>query len=265
MPTQPAAPAPSAPGPEVLFTFDDGPAVDKTPKILDILDRYGIKAVFFINGWHLTGKGIRAEEAKAVLREAQRRGHAIGNHTIHHRFLCGRYDTKQATAEIEGNADLIQEATGVRPELFRTPYGAHCKELKALLAGLGIKAIGWNIDPQDWRVRSAPKIEAYVQQELRRLRGRAILLLHDVQPATVVALPRILDWIQAENVRRLAIGEPPIKIIDYGYLLPPPKLVPPLLDALGRVLINLANRPLHSPLRFWPATLRPLAWPQARV
>ena len=251
--------------PEILLTFDDGPAVDKTPKILDILDRHGIKAIFFVNGWHFVGNSVKATEARALLREEQRRGHAVGNHTIHHYFLCGSYYAKQAASEIEGNAQLIQDATGTRPDLFRTPYGAHCKALKALLAGLGIKPIGWDIDPQDWRLRNAPKIEAYVEKHLANLHGRAIVLFHDVQAATVIALPHILDWIDQENARRVAAGKLPIKIINYAYLLPERHLMPPLLDALGRVLVNLVNRPMRSPVAFWPAEVRPLAWPQGRV
>ena len=103
-----------------------------------------------------------------------------------------------------------------------------------MLAGLGIKPIGWDIDPQDWRLQ-----ERAQDRGLRRertcatLHGRAIVLFHDVQAATVVALPHILDWIDQENARRTAAGQPPIKIIDYAYLLPERKLVPPFLDALG--------------------------------
>jgi peptidoglycan/xylan/chitin deacetylase (PgdA/CDA1 family) len=237
-------------GPEVLFTFDDGPALDKTPKVLDLLDQHHIKAVFFVNGWHFDGQKPQHEAARALIREEMKRGHAVGNHTIHHFFLCGHYYIKKAAEEIEGNASLIEQATGLRPDLFRTPYGAHCKTLDALLAGLGVKPIGWDIDPQDWKLRNAPKIEAYVESHLRTLHGRAILLLHDVQGETVKALPRILDWLDKENASRVAAGKPPIKVLDYAYLLPKRELVPPLLDALGRLA------------RSW---LAQLAWVAAEV
>jgi peptidoglycan/xylan/chitin deacetylase (PgdA/CDA1 family) len=250
--------------PEILLTFDDGPAIDKTPKVLDILDQHGIKAVFFVNGWHFQGNSAVAEKSRDLLREELRRGHIVGNHTIHHYFLCGHYYIKQAANEIEGNAALIEQATGIRPELFRTPYGAHCKQLNQLLAGLGIKHIGWDIDPQDWKLKNAPKIEAYVIKHLQTLRGRAIVLFHDVQAATVVALPHILDWIVQENARRTQVGRAPIKIINYGYLLQPRKLTPPLLDALGRVLVDLANRVIAAPLVLWPGAA-PLAWPAGQV
>ena len=258
------APAKEAP-PEILLTFDDGPAVDKTPKVLDVLDQHGIKAVFFVLGNHLQGSSATAEKSRELVREELRRGHAVGNHTIHHYFLCGHFYIKQAWQEIEGNAKLIEDAIGQRPDLFRTPYGAHCKQLTAILDGLGIKPIGWDIDPQDWRLKNAPKIEAYVEKHLQTLHGRAIVLFHDVQAATVVALPHILDWIDQENARRVAAGTPPIKIINYAYLLPERKLVPPFLDALARVLVDLANMPSLSPIRLWPGAGPPLAWPPGQV
>jgi peptidoglycan/xylan/chitin deacetylase (PgdA/CDA1 family) len=247
--------------PEVLFTFDDGPALDKTPKVLDILDQHHIKAVFFVNGWHFQGDKPPAERAREVLREELKRGHAVGNHTIHHYFLCGKVYVKRAVEEIEGNASLIEQAIGMRPDLFRTPYGAHCKQLADVLTGLGVKPIGWDIDPQDWRLKNAPKIEQYVESHLKTLHGRAILLFHDVQPATVVALPHILDWIDKENAARAQAGKPQITIIDYSYLVPEHKLVPPLLDSLGRVLIQMLGTAATGPVRLWGC----LAWHTLQV
>jgi peptidoglycan/xylan/chitin deacetylase (PgdA/CDA1 family) len=266
-----AAPAAAAPAskdspPEILLTFDDGPAVDKTPVILDTLDKHGIKAVFFVLGVHFQGTSATAEKERALAKEELRRGHAVGNHTIHHYFLCGHYYIKQAWQEIEGNAKLIEDAIGQRPDLFRTPYGAHCAQLKTVLDGLGIKPIGWDIDPQDWRLKNAPKIEAYVERTLSKMHsGRAIILFHDVQAATVIALPHILDWLDQENARRVAAGVAPIKIINYAYLLPDRKLSPPFLDALARVLVALVNKLLMSPIRLWPGAGPVLAWPPGQV
>jgi peptidoglycan-N-acetylglucosamine deacetylase len=236
--------------PELLFTFDDGPAVDKTPKVLDLLDEHHIKAVFFVNGWHFQGNRASDEKSREVLREILKRGHAVGNHTIHHYFLCGKVYIKRAAEEIEGNAALIEAATGVRPDLFRTPFGAHCPQLSSVLGGLGIKPIGWDIDPQDWRLKDAAKIQAYIEREFHNFKaGRRIVLFHDVQPATVAALPKILDFLDKENEARIARGQPPIKVIDYGYLLPRRPLIPPIFDSLGRILIDAALDRL-SPI--WP-------------
>jgi peptidoglycan/xylan/chitin deacetylase (PgdA/CDA1 family) len=246
--------------PELLFTFDDGPAADKTLKVLDLLDEYHIKAVFFVNGWHFQGTRPTDEKAREVLREILKRGHAVGNHTIHHYFLCGKVYIKRAAEEIEGNAALIEAATGVRPDLFRTPFGAHCPQLSSVLSGLGIRPIGWDIDPQDWKLRDAVKIQSFIEREFHNFRsGRRIVLFHDVQPATVQALPKILEFLQKENAAREAKGQPIIQVIDYAYLLPKRPLIPPLFDSLGRYLIDAARDRLaplfnaHSLLPLPPA------------
>ncbi|MDW8283647.1 MAG: polysaccharide deacetylase family protein [Myxococcales bacterium] len=241
----------AAAGPEILLTFDDGPRLDLTPRVLEVLDRRGIKAVFFVNGWRFQGHSPEANKARALLQDIMRRGHLVGNHTVHHLFLCGQRGPRIAEREIEDNAVLIEEATGMRPLLYRTPYGAHCPSLSATLRKLGIRSTGWDIDPQDWRLRDPDKILAYMQQRLRVLRRRAIVLFHDVQPATVAALPRLLDWIDEENAARRAAGRPEIRYIDYGYLLPEYPIVPPIVDGLGRILVDAVRRsPLPSLLPF---------------
>jgi peptidoglycan/xylan/chitin deacetylase (PgdA/CDA1 family) len=247
------APAPSGP-PEVLFTFDDGPNLERTPKVLDVLDKHHIKAIFFVNGWHFQGTSPEAEKSRALLREIVRRGHAVGNHTVHHYFLCGKLGKKVAAQEIELNADLIEKAIGMRPELFRTPYGSKCAALSQTLASVGVTPIGWDIDPQDWRVKNTQIVRDYVIRSLRNLHGRAIVLFHDVHEDTVRALPQVLDWLDGENAARTRRGETPVKILDYAYLLPPHPSFPPLLEGIGRVLIDThfppkARRSLGNALR----------------
>jgi len=213
-----ATPPPSAY--EVLFTFDDGPRLDTTPKVLDALDQYGIKAVFFVNGVRFAGKGHDHERARELLRETVKRGHVIGNHTVHHYFLCGQRGPVIAEREITENAAFIASAIGQPPQLFRTPFGSHCPSLSATLKRLNIHPIGWDVDPQDWKLQDEVRIFDFMVQALRNLRRpRSILLFHDVQPATAAMLPRLLRWIADENASRRASHKPEIKIIDYSYLL----------------------------------------------
>ncbi len=205
---------------EVLFTFDDGPRYETTPKVLDTLDQYGIKSVFFVNGIRFMGKGKGPDRARELLRETVRRGHIIGNHTVHHFFLCGKRGPTIAEREITENASLIQEAIGKPPELFRTPFGSRCASLSATLKHLNIHPIGWDVDPQDWKLQDADRIYEFMTNTLRNLRRpRSILLFHDIHQATVDMLPRLLKWISEENALRKAAKRPPIKIIDYSYLL----------------------------------------------
>ena len=244
---KPAAPAkPKLPPrpPELLFTFDDGPHNERTPKVLDILDKYGIHAVFFVNGVHFQGESAGARKSRAVLREIVARGHAVGNHTINHKFLCGKLGPRIGEGEIEGNAQLIAQAIGHRPELYRTPYGAHCASLSVTLDKLGVKHIGWDIDPQDWKLQNTEKVRDFVTRWLHNMKsGRQILLMHDIHQCSVEALPQILEFLKKENAERAKRGEPQIRVIDYAYLLPPRPAVPPILDGIGRILITSFTPP----------------------
>lgn len=205
---------------ELLLTFDDGPRLDTTPKVLEALDQYGIKSVFFVNGVRFMGKGPQHDKQVALMRDTLKRGHIIGNHTIHHFFLCGVRGPTIAEKEILDNAQLIREAVGVAPPLFRTPFGSHCPSLSATLRRIGITPIGWDIDPQDWKLQNADAILAVMKKELMNLRrARSIILFHDVQPATAEMLPRFLQWVAQESTARKERGEPPFKFIDYNYLL----------------------------------------------
>jgi peptidoglycan/xylan/chitin deacetylase (PgdA/CDA1 family) len=241
-------PAPSGP-PEILFTFDDGPSLERTPRVLKALDDHHVKAVFFVNGMRFQGNSPVAEKSRALLRDVVARGHAVGNHTVHHYFLCGKRGARVAADEIEENARLIEAAIGTRPELYRTPYGAHCKQLDVTLEKLGIKHTGWDIDPQDWKVQNTARVRDYIISHLKHLRGRAIVLMHDIHEDTVEALPQVLDWLDKENAARTARGEQPVRIIDYAYLLPPRPPLPPIVDSIGRVLIDQVMDRLPPPLR----------------
>ena len=136
---------------ELLLSFDDGPDLRGTPLILEELDRRGMKAIFFVTGWRLLGQRPEDVARRDLVRKIAAHGHLVANHTMNHHDLCQNPD-KQA-AEIDANTELIAQTTGVRPLLFRSPYGAYCQSLDAALTARELPDIGWNIDPQDWKTR----------------------------------------------------------------------------------------------------------------
>jgi peptidoglycan/xylan/chitin deacetylase (PgdA/CDA1 family) len=219
---------------ELVLSFDDGPDLDGTPLILEELDRRGLKAIFFVTGWRMLGHRPEDIARRDLVRKMAAHGHLIANHTMNHHDLCQNPD-KQA-AEIDGNTELIAQTTGVRPLLFRSPYGAYCQSLDATLKERELPDIGWNIDPQDWKSEDEEAVFAYLTKKLSQLEGRGILLLHDTHSASVHALPRLLDWLARENARAVRAGQPPVKIIDYSVLVPrrpiTPSGLPELVGAL---------------------------------
>jgi peptidoglycan/xylan/chitin deacetylase (PgdA/CDA1 family) len=203
---------------ELLLSFDDGPDLKGTPLILDELDRRGLKAIFFVTGWRLTGQRPDDLARRDLVRKIAAHGHLVANHTFSHHNLCE--NPKEQAAQIDDNAELIAQATGVHPLLFRAPYGAFCHSLEVALAARELPDIGWNLDPQDWKSDNEAAVYRYLIDKLAHLRGRGILLLHDTHLASVRALPRVLDWLAGENRRAVAEGRPPVTIIDYDVVVP---------------------------------------------
>jgi peptidoglycan/xylan/chitin deacetylase (PgdA/CDA1 family) len=232
---------------ELVLSFDDGPDLDGTPLILEELDRRGLKGIFFVTGWRFAGKGPGDQARRDLVRKIAAHGHLVANHTMTHPNLCEK--PQEAVFEIDENSALITRTTGVKPLLFRAPYGGFCRSLEALLTARELPDIGWNLDPQDWKNRHEDDVFKYLVKKLGHLRGRGILLLHDTHAASVRALPRILDWLAKQNELDVAAGRPPVRILDYGVLLP---RRPMAETGLQRVVGAVAADVGGSLARLWP-------------
>jgi peptidoglycan/xylan/chitin deacetylase (PgdA/CDA1 family) len=207
----PAAGESASGDPELLLTFDDGPSPQTTGKVLDLLAARGVHAVFFLQGWRFE-RGDPAASSALVARML-REGHAIANHTIDHAHLCS-IDAGLRTHQILGARAILEKVSAVPVPWFRAPYGDRCPELEAELERLHLRHFHWDIDPQEWRNRGPSFTAAEVIRKLTWLRGRAVLIMHDTKETTLVALPKILDWIAVENVRRGKRGLRPIRFVS---------------------------------------------------
>lgn len=196
--------------PELIFTFDDGPNPKTTPAVLDALAKHHIKAIFFMVGDRVDGTSKKVPE---ILARIMADGHIIATHTMHHLDLC-RKNRDTAAHDIDDGREAIEKASGQRTVWFRTPYGVRCAQVEELLAERGLDHFHWDLDPQEWKHHDAVKAVKYVENQLGKMTGRNVLLMHDIQQATVKALPEILDWIDAENARRKEAHKRPIRIIQ---------------------------------------------------
>ena len=173
------------------LTFDDGPAPPFTDQILDILAERKIPATFF-----LCGKNV--ERYPEIARRIVREGHAIGNHTYSHPLLYLRTPRFMAE-EIDRTQDVIERVTGVKPVLFRPPYGARWPGLMPILKARGLKMVMWSATGYDWKYQT----EQIVSATTREMHPGAVILLHDGherrapgeidRSSTVKALPFIID------------------------------------------------------------------------
>ena len=239
---QPALGASASGDPEILFTFDDGPDATNTPRIVDALNAHGVKAIFFVAGWRIratTGKNALARRDTA--RKLLEAGQLFGNHTLDHVQLCD-LTKEEAGHEIDENGRLLTEFTGMPVGFFRVPYGSRCRVVEELLSERGLHHLHWDLDAQEYWSQSTDETKEYLFDRLRRLKGRAVILLHDTKKTTARVLPEILEWIARENSQRLQTGERPIRILSYGDIVRE-RLAPgllPLLDRGAQVARDLA-------------------------
>jgi peptidoglycan/xylan/chitin deacetylase (PgdA/CDA1 family) len=149
-----------------LLTFDDGPAED-TAALLDVLADHSVTATFFLVGARI------AQRAPVVARIAGE-GHALGNHSWDHPDLR-TLPLRAVREQLTRTSDAIEAAAGVRPSLFRPPFGWTSKPIDALAHELGMRTVLWDVETRDWQRPGAEAIAAAIVSA----HPRAVVLLHD--------------------------------------------------------------------------------------
>jgi peptidoglycan/xylan/chitin deacetylase (PgdA/CDA1 family) len=178
--------------------------------VLDVLARHHIHAVFFLVGEMAANP---SPKVAAIIARILRDGHVIASHTMKHHDLC-RVSEAAAVADLDDGKAAVEQAAGVPTAWFRVPFGARCDRLDRMLAERHLTHFHWDLDPQEWKHGDPARTVRYVTGELGRAYGREVLLMHDIKQATTVALPQILDWIDAENARREKSRRKPIRIVE---------------------------------------------------
>lgn len=184
---------------EIALTIDDGPDPFVTPQVLELLDRYAAQATFFCIG-------EKAARHPDLCREIVRRGHAVENHSQHHRHHFSLLGRSGITRELQAAQDTLTAITGQRPLFFRAPAGLRNPFLDPVLARLGLQLASWSARGFDTRTGDGERIK---NKLLRGLRAGAILLLHDGNaartpggiPVILEVLPAVLAAAKAANLR----------------------------------------------------------------
>jgi peptidoglycan/xylan/chitin deacetylase (PgdA/CDA1 family) len=190
----------------VALTFDDGPG-PATPAVLDILQRNGVHATFFVIGQRV------AAEPNMVQRIAAD-GHALGNHSWSHPIPSAKAGWKRSTvtAEIERTNRAILAATGLKPCLFRPPGGI-VKGARRATRTAGLSMILWSTDPRDWAAAASKKSASVIRKRVAAglTEQHPVILLHDGggnRSATVAALQGIIDDYRARGYQFVALAAP---------------------------------------------------------
>ena len=190
---------------EIALTIDDGPDPIVTPQVLDILDRYAAQATFFCIG----EKAVRYPD---LCREIVRRGHAVENHSQHHRHHFSLMGSRAMMRELQAAQDTLTTISGQRPLFFRAPAGLRNPFLDPVLHRLGLILASWSVRGFDTRVCDARRVK---NKLLRGLHAGAILLLHDGNaartaggiPVILEVLPALLESAAAAQLRTVTLRQ----------------------------------------------------------
>lgn len=174
----------------VLLTFDDAPQGDYTLEILDTLDKYDAKALFFVNGHY-------AVKNKELIEEIYNRGHIIGNHTWWHENLKS-LDSETTREEIVSVNDLIEEITGERPQYFRPPFGVMSDTAKGIIAEENMQSMNWSLGSLDWEYVKPEQSPLVRDQVLNNVIPGSNILMHDKE-VTALALDEMLKTLKDQG------------------------------------------------------------------
>lgn len=199
-------PLPLAQG-EYVVSIDDGPHPATTPALIEILDRYCVKASFFL-------VGRNAEARPELLDLIASHGHNIGSHSFRHPDL-GKLDMDGILAELHRGAEAVDTALRKsRPSagtgrLLRLPGSASFPpipppQLLKALNDQGFVIAGYDLSPQDWR--NAPPQESFAIL-FRNIKDRGIIVFHDGQPNTIGLLPLVLDELTRRHAKIVELSE----------------------------------------------------------
>ncbi|WP_246213206.1 polysaccharide deacetylase family protein [Aminipila butyrica] len=181
---------------KVAISFDAAWGDERTIGILDDLDKFNVKATFFlVKFW--------AEKYPQDVAEIQKRGHEIGNHSATHPDMTGLTEEKIAS-ELKETSDVIEKITGKRTTLFRPPFGAYDNHVIQTCEKEGYKVIQWSVDSLDWKDISTEQI---VDRVTRNVKSGDIILFHNNAEHVDEYLPLVLKSLQDQGFQIVPVGQ----------------------------------------------------------
>ncbi len=177
----------------VALTFDDGPSPRTTPRLLEGLDRRGVKATFFLIG-------AQAEEEPDLVLQMAQSGHQIGIHTYDHVALTGLSQV-DFDAQVGRARQVLTDLLGQADFPLRPPYGAVDDGVKRRA---NAPLILWSVDPEDWSDRNTQRVAAHI---VSNVQDGDILLLHDIYPESVDAALQVIDQLHQAGYAFVTVEE----------------------------------------------------------
>ncbi len=181
----------------IALTFDDGPDPKFTPEILKILDDHRIVGTFFVIG-------KKVESYPEILKEIEKRGHIIGNHSFSHSPTIPFFSKTKLEADITHCTNIIKTLTGRHTKLFRPPFGVTNPRYAKVMKSLDLLSIGWNVRSFDTILKDPKQLFSRIKN---RLKDGSILLFHDTQEVTLQTLPKMIRYCEQEGIKILPLDQ----------------------------------------------------------
>ncbi|MEU9174500.1 polysaccharide deacetylase family protein [Streptomyces sp. NPDC048420] len=176
----------------VALTFDDGPSATYTATLLTYLARYDARATFFTVGQNVVAH-------PELVRAEARAGNEVGNHSWSHPDLT-KLTAQEVAYQLNRTSAAIKAATGQAPTLFRPPYGAVNSTVRGATR---LSAVMWTLDTEDWKYPDATKV---AQSVISKVKRNDVVLLHDIHPTSVAAVPQILRTLSAQGYHFVTVS-----------------------------------------------------------
>ncbi|MBE6913344.1 MAG: polysaccharide deacetylase family protein [Ruminococcaceae bacterium] len=178
------------------LTFDAAWGNEDTQMLIDILGSYGVKATFFVVGSWVD----KYPESVKALSDA---GHEVMTHSDDHAHFS-KLSAQEIRENITASCDKIEAVTGVRPTLFRCPYGEYDDHVIETLTEMNMKTIQWDVDSLDWKDLTAAEITKRVTNGVK---SGSIVLFHNAAKHTPEALPQIIEQLQSNGCTLVPVSE----------------------------------------------------------
>ncbi len=180
----------------ISISFDAAWGNEDTQQLIDILEKYNIKATFFLVGEWVD----KYPESVKALHDA---GHEIMNHSSSHPHMS-KLSKDQILKELNECNDKIEAITGIRPILFRAPYGEYNDTVLDTVQSIGMYTIQWDVDSLDWKNPTSSEIASRV---IDRVVPGSIVLFHNAAVNTPGALPTIIENLLSKGFTFVPISE----------------------------------------------------------
>lgn len=183
---------------ELSLTFNGMGDKETITALLDELDKYNIKATFFL-------PGMRVAEEPDIATAIVNRGHDIQNNTLNQLDLS-TLNYEQMYKEIKLSNEILEKETGIKPQYVRTKSGEYPDDLPLITAQLGMEAVvSYNINPKDRDMKSAEEIGEYIKKYISR--GGIISLNTDINPEIIASIPYIAEAVQEIGYKLVPLSQ----------------------------------------------------------